>query len=69
MLSCQTLSKSERGFLDFQDKTEVNREAHFLVTVEFPYYRLRPEIWPERLDLVKATGINIVGFLYFLEYV
>ncbi len=61
-LSCQAFSGVERGFLDFQNKIKVRGEARFLVTAEFPYYRLSPEDWPERLDMVKAVGINIVTF-------
>ncbi len=61
-LSCQVFFGAERDFLDFQSKIKVRGEARFLVTAEFPYYRLRPEDWSERLDMVKAVGINIVTF-------
>lgn len=61
-LSCQAFSGVERSFLGFQNKIKVQGEARFLVTAEFPYYRLRPEDWPERLDMVKAVGINILTF-------
>ena len=58
----QAFSESKRGFLGFQNKIKVRGEARFLVTAEFPYYRLRPADWSERLDMVKAVGINILTF-------
>ena len=59
---CQAFSGSGQGFLSFQNKIKIHGETRFLVTAEFPYYRLSPKVWSERLDLVKAVGINIVTF-------
>lgn len=59
---CQAFSGFGQGFLSFQNKIKIHGETRFLVTAEFPYYRLSPKVWSERLDLVKDVGINIVTF-------
>lgn len=32
----------------------------FLLTGEFPYYRLSPEEWPYRLDTIKDVGVKVI---------
>ena len=39
-----------------------NGSNSFLLTGEFPYYRLDPSKWDHRLDAVKKLGFNILTF-------
>lgn len=50
-----SLKAADRYFL-------LNGEPVFLLSGEFPYYRIPASEWPDRLDKVKAAGVKIVTF-------
>lgn len=54
--SSNSILELKDGSLYFRDKKT------FLITGEFPYYRLAPDKWAHRLDVVKKIGVNIVTF-------
>ena len=45
-----------------EDKLYFNGKKSFLLTGEFPYYRLDPKKWEHRLDAVGKLGIGVLTF-------
>lgn len=49
-----------KGISITNDGIFIDGKREFLLTGEFPYYRMSPEKWSERLDMVKESGIRVI---------